>query len=101
MPIDRVAETRSPLPLRPMTAPPRSPLPRNAARLLGRHVPIEDVCQRSLEAIAGGRRLTADSLPAMSARAWSRPGSCRRQRGAGRQCANTYRLHLPPAGAPR
>ena len=91
----RVAETTSPLPLPPMTsANPSAPLPRNAARLLAVMFATEDVCQRSLEDIAGEgfdrrgfprllRRLVEAGFLSQAARARL-------------ACPDTYRLHLPP-----
>ena len=78
---------------------PKARLPRNAARLLAVMFPSEDVCQRSLEAIAAEGLQPEAGLPRCCG-AWSRPGSCP---GARVQALwpDTYRLHLPPAGAPR
>ena len=67
---------------------PKARLPRTAALLLAAMFPSEDVCQRSLEAIA------VDRLPAMLRRLVE-AGFLSREHGPGR-APDTYRLHLPP-----
>jgi hypothetical protein len=80
------------------SANPKARLPRNTVRLLTVMFPSEDVCHRSLDAIATegfGRQ----HLPAVLRRLVE-VGFLSRHQGAG-AVAHTYRLHLPPAGAPR
>ena len=60
------------------SANPSAPLPRNAARLLAAMFPAEDVCQRSLEAIAAKGSAERPCLGCCGAS--SRPGSCRGSR---------------------
>ena len=73
------------------SANPDAPLRRKAARLLAVMFPSEDVCQRSLDAIAGeGRK----RLPAALKRLVE-AGFLSRQPGSG-VVPDTYRLHLPP-----
>ena len=74
------------------SANPSAPLPRNAARLLAVMFPSEDVCQRSLEAIAAKGSAETGFLRCCGA--WSRPGSFRGTGSA--EVPDTYRLHLPP-----
>jgi hypothetical protein len=76
---------------------PDAPLPRNAALLLAVMFPSEDVCQRSQEAIAT-EGFSRDRLPAMLRRLVE-AGFLSRHRVP--RVPDTYRLHLPPAGAPR
>jgi hypothetical protein len=71
---------------------PDAPLPRNAGRLLAVMFPVEDVCQRSQEAIAA-EGFSRDRLPAMLRRLVE-AGFLSRHRVAG--VPDTYRLHLPP-----
>jgi hypothetical protein len=75
------------------TANPKARLPHNAARLLAVMFASEDVCQRSLDAIAGDDfdrgRLRTVLRRLLDARFLSK------QPGAGRS-PDTYRLHLPP-----
>ena len=71
---------------------PKARLPRNAARLLAVMFP-EDVCQRSLDAIAA-EGFTESGCPAVL-RHLLEAGFLSKQASAGR-VANTYRLHLPP-----
>ena len=75
------------------SANPSATLPRNAARLLAAMFASEDVCQRSLEAIAA-KDSPETGFPACCG-AWSRLDCCRRQPGSAR-VPDTYRLHLPP-----
>jgi hypothetical protein len=72
------------------SANPKARLPRNAARLLAVMFPIEDVCQRSLEALAaeGFSRVPAVLKRLVDA------GFLSRHRVA--RFPDTYRLHLPP-----
>ena len=74
------------------SANPKTRLPRNAARLLAAMFPSEDVCQRSLEAIAA-EGLSRDRLPA-TLRRLIETGFLSRRQGSG-PVPNTYRLHLP------
>jgi hypothetical protein len=76
---------------------PDAPLPRNAAQLLAVMFPSEDVCQRSQGAIVA-EGFSRDRLPAMLRRLVE-AGFLSRHRVGG--VPDTYRLHLPPAGAPR
>ena len=73
------------------SANPKARLPRSAARLLAVMFPSEDVCQRSLEAIAaeGFSRVPAVLKRLVEA------GFLSRQRGSA-SIPDTYRLHLPP-----
>jgi hypothetical protein len=73
------------------SANPKARLPRNAALLLAVMFPTEDVCQRSLEAIAaeGFSRVPAVLKRLVEA------GLLSRQRGSA-SIPDTYRLHLPP-----
>ena len=73
-------------------------LPRSAARLLAVMFPSEDVCHRSLDAIAA-EGFDRARLPAILRRLVE-AGFLSRREGSG-AVAHTYRLHLPPAGAPR
>jgi hypothetical protein len=73
------------------SANPSAPLPRNAARLLAVMFPSEDVCQRSLEAIAT-EGFSRDRLPAVLRR-FVEAGFLSRHRVA--RAPDTYRLHLP------
>ena len=64
------------------SANPKARLPRNAARLLAAMFPSEDVCQRSLEAIAAegfGRKASwgveAPGRGRVPVTAWFRPGA--------------------------
>ena len=74
------------------SANPKARLPRNAARLLAVMFPSEDVCQRSLEAIAAEG--FSRQLPAVLKRLVE-AGFLSRQRGSA-GFPDTYRLHLPP-----
>ena len=76
------------------SANPGAPLPHNAARLLAVMFPSEDVCQRSLDAIAG-EGFNRGRLPAALRRLVG-AGFLSRHRVA--KVPDTYRLHLPPAG---
>ena len=72
---------------------PSAPLPRNADRLLGVMFPAEDVCQRSLDGLAGAgfdRRDVSRMLQALL-----EAGFLSKQISA-KRAPNTYRLHLPP-----
>ena len=75
------------------SANPKARLPRNTVRLLIVMFPSEDVCQRSLDAIAaeGAGR---DRLPA-TLRRLVEAGFLSRHQGTG-VVPHTYRLHLPP-----
>jgi hypothetical protein len=77
---------------------PDAPLPRNTVRLLTIMFPSEDVCRRSLDAIAG-EGFDRGRLPAILRRLVE-AGLLSRQPGSG-AVPDTYRLHLPPAGTPR
>jgi hypothetical protein len=72
---------------------PETRLPRNVARLLAVMFPSDDVCQRSLQAIAeegfGRKRLPGVLKHLVEA------GFLSRQPGSG-AAPDTYRLHLPP-----
>jgi hypothetical protein len=74
------------------SANPKAPLPRNTARVLAVMFPSGDVCQQSLEAIAGEgfdrTRLRATLRRLIEA------GFLSRQLGSG-VVPHTYRLHLP------
>ena len=72
---------------------PEARLPRNAARLLAVMFPAEEICQRSLQAIAeeGFSRKSVPGLLKHLAEA----GFLSRQPGSG-AVPDTYRLHLPP-----
>ena len=75
------------------SANPKVRLPRNAAQLLAAMFPSEDVCQRSLQAIAEegfGRKALPGAL-----RRLVEAGFLSRQPGSG-VVPNVYRLHLPP-----
>jgi hypothetical protein len=72
---------------------PSAPLPHRAARLLAVMFPAEDVCQRSLDAIAGDG-FDRSRLPAVLRRLLD-AGFLSKQPGAGRS-PDAYRLHLPP-----
>jgi hypothetical protein len=74
------------------SANPKARLPRNAARLLAVMFPTEDVCKRSLEAIAAGG-FSRDRLPA-TLRRLIETGFLSRHQGSG-PVPHTYRLHLP------
>ena len=76
---------------------PDPPLPRNAAQLLAVMFPSEDVCQRSQGAIAA-EGFSRDRVPAMLRRLVE-AGFLSRHRVP--RMPDTYRLLLPPAGAPR
>jgi hypothetical protein len=73
------------------SANPKARLPRNAARLLAVMFPSEDVCQRSLEAIAA-EGFSRNRLPTVLKRLVE-AGLLSRHRVAG--FPDTYRLHLP------
>ena len=75
------------------SAPPSTPLPRNAARVLAAMFASDDVCQRSLEDIAG-EGFSRDWLRALLRRLVE-VGLLSLERGSARE-PNTYRLHLPP-----
>ena len=75
------------------SANPSATLPRNAARLLAVMFPSEEVCQRSLQAIAE-EGFARKSLPDMLKRLVE-AGFLSRQPGSG-AVSDTYRLHLPP-----
>ena len=75
------------------TANPLAPLPRNTARLLAVMFPSEDVCQRSLMAIAE-EGFNRKHLPSVLKRLVE-AGVLSRQQGSG-VVPDTYRLHLPP-----
>jgi len=75
------------------SAHPSAPLPRNAARLLAVMFPSEEVCQRSLQAIAE-EGFARKSLPGLLKRL-AEAGFLSRQSGSG-AVPDTYRLHLPP-----
>jgi hypothetical protein len=77
---------------------PKARMARSAARLLAVMFPSEDVCHRSLDAIAA-EGLNRTTLPA-TLRRLVEAGFLSRREGSG-AVAHTYRLHLPPAGAPR
>ena len=77
---------------------PKARMPRSAARLLAVMFPSKDVCHRSLDAIAA-EGLNRTTLPA-TLRRLVEAGFLSRREGSG-AVAHTYRLHLPPAGAPR
>jgi hypothetical protein len=77
---------------------PKARLPRNTVRLLAVMFPSEDVCQRSLEDIASEGFDRRSIYPTL--RRLLDAGLLSRQLGSGRS-PNTYRLHLPPASAPR
>jgi hypothetical protein len=75
------------------SANPKARLPRNARLLLAVMFPSEDVCQRSVDAIAG-EGFSRNSVPAVLRRLIE-AGFVSRQRGSGR-VPDVYRLHLPP-----
>ena len=72
-------------------------LPRNTAGLLVAMFPMDDVCQRSLEAIAADG-FSARMLPATLRRLVD-AGFLTRQRGASR-VPDIWWLHLPPLRRP-
>ena len=78
------------------SANPKARLPRNTVRLLTVMFPSEDVCQRSLEAIAA-EGFSRNRLPAVLNRLVE-AGFLSRHRVAG--FPDTYRLYLPPAVQP-
>ena len=80
------------------SANPTATLPRNAGRLLAVMFPSEDVWYRSLDAIAA-EGLSRTTLPA-TLRRLVEAGFLSRREGSG-AVAHAYRLHIPPAGAPR
>ena len=80
------------------SANPKARLPRNTMRLLAVMFPSEDVCQRSLEDIASEGFDRRSIYPTL--RRLLDAGLLSRREGSG-AVAHTYRLHLPPAGAPR
>jgi hypothetical protein len=72
---------------------PLAPLPLNAARLLAVMFPTEDICQRSLDALAAegfSRNRLIETL-----RRLVEAGFLSLQRSSSR-VADTYQLHLPP-----
>ena len=71
---------------------PDAPLPRNAGRLLAVMFPSEDVCHRSLDAIAA-EGLNRKTLPA-TLRRLVEAGFLSRHQGSG-AVPDAYRLHLP------
>ena len=73
------------------------PLPLSAARLLTAMFPSADVCQRSLEDIAG-EGFDIRKLPGVLKRL-TETGFLSKQPGIGR-APNIYRLHLPPQRQP-
>jgi hypothetical protein len=75
------------------SANPSAPLPRHAALLLAVMFPSEDVCQRSLQDLAG-EGFDRKRLPAALKRLVE-AGLLSRQPGSG-VVPDTYRLHLPP-----
>jgi hypothetical protein len=68
---------------------PLTPLPRSAARLLAVMFPTGDLCQQSLDALAG-RGFSRRSLPG-TLLSLIRAGFLDRQHSP-----DTYQLHLPP-----
>ena len=72
---------------------PSAPLPRNADRLLAVMFPAEDVCQRSMDELAGAGFDRRD-VPRML-QALLEAGFLSKQISA-KRAPNTYRLHLPP-----
>ena len=78
------------------SANPKARLPRNAALLLAVMFPSEDVCQRSLEALAA-EGFSRNRLPAVLKRLVE-AGFLSRHRVA--RFPDTYRLYLPPAVQP-
>jgi hypothetical protein len=72
---------------------PEARLPRNAARLLAVMFPSEEVCQRSLQAIAE-EGFARKSLPGLL-KHLAEAGFLSRQPGSG-AVPDTYRLHLSP-----
>jgi hypothetical protein len=76
---------------------PLTALPRSAAQLLMAMFPTGDVCQRSLDAIAG-EGFSRQRLPG-TLRRLTEAGFLTREFGAG-VTPNTYRLHLPPRRQP-
>jgi hypothetical protein len=75
------------------SANPSAPLPRNAARLLAVMFPSEEVCQRSLQAIAE-EGFARKSLPGLL-KHLAEAGFLSRQPGSG-AVPDTYRLLLSP-----
>jgi hypothetical protein len=73
--------------------PPDAPLPRNAGRLLAAMFPSEDVCHRSLDAIAA-EGLNRKTLSA-TLRRLAEARLLSRHQGSG-AVPHAYRLHLPP-----
>ena len=69
------------------------PLPLNAARLMMVMFPSGDVCQRTLEDIAG-EGFDIRKLPGVLKRL-TETGFLSKQSGRGRE-PNVYRLHIPP-----
>ena len=74
------------------SANPKARLPRSAARLLAVMFPSEDVCHRSLDAIAA-EGFDRARLPAILRRLVE-AGFLSRREGSG-AVAHAYRLHLP------
>ena len=72
---------------------PKARLPRNTVRLLTVMFPSEDVCQRSLQDLAG-EGFDRKRLPATLKRLVE-AGFLSRHQGSG-VVPDTYRLHLPP-----
>jgi hypothetical protein len=72
---------------------PFTQLPRSAARLLAAMFPTEDVCQRSLQDLAG-EGFDRKRLPA-TLRRLVQAGVLSKEPGSG-VVPDTYRLHLPP-----
>jgi hypothetical protein len=72
-------------------------LPRNAARLLIAMFPAVDICQRSLDSLAG-EGFDRRNLPRL-VRSLIDAGFLSKEQSPGR-VANTYRLHLPPQAQP-
>ena len=75
------------------SAHPSAPLPRNTARLLAIMFAGDDVCQRSLQAIAE-EGFARKSLPGLL-KHLVETGFLSRRPGSG-AVPDTYRLHLPP-----
>ena len=74
------------------SANPKARLPRNAARLLAVMFPSDDVCQRSLQDLAG-EGFNRKRLPA-ALKHLVEAGFLSRQPGSG-VVPDTYQLHLP------
>jgi hypothetical protein len=72
---------------------PLTPLPRDAARLLGAMFPNSDVCRRRPETLAA-RGFTRSALPGTLLRLMF-AGFLSKERGISRG-SNIFRLHLPP-----